>query len=246
MTDDPNLPNLNTNRIDGLTSLAKGVIGAAPYVGPILAEIVGHVIPKQRIDRITEFVQMLDERLKGLEREQIDARMQLTENVDLLEDAFTQAARATSAERIEYIANVVAHGVSVEEMNHAETKRMLWLLGQLNDSEIVFLRSYLPTTREDFTRDSEFQQRHAELLAPDATHMGSSEEEFEKEAIKTSYRQHLYDLGLIRRRFKSPKRGELPDFDAKTGMMKTNGSELARLGQMFLRYLDLIPEWYQY
>lgn len=237
---------LPANRIDGLTSLAKGVVGAAPFIGPTLAEIVGHIIPSQRIDRIAEFVRLLDERVRGLEGETMQVRMQQPDNVDLLEDAFTQAARATSHERLEYIANVVANGLSAEELNHAETKRMLWLLGQLNDSEVVILRSKLATTREDFDVDAEFREKHTQLLAPDATCMGSSDDEFAEAALKTSYRAHLHDLGLTRKRFKKPKRGEPPEFDDKTGMVKANGADITRLGKMLLRYLNLIPSWYRH
>ena len=183
--------------------------------------------------------------MQGLEQDAVQARMYEPIGVDLLEDAFTQAARATTQDRLEHIASVVANGIAAEELNQAESKRMLWLLGQLNDAEIVLLRSRLAMTREDYQRDAEFQKQHADLLAPDATHTGSSQEEFEEAALKASYRQHLHDLELIRQRFKKPKRGEFPEFDEKTGMMKASGSDVTRLGKMFLNYLDLIPEWYQ-
>lgn len=236
---------LTTNRADGLTSIAKSFVGAAPFVGPTLAEIVGHIIPNQRMDRIAEFVRLLDERVKGLEQEAMQARMQQPDNVDLLEDAFIQAARATSHERLEHIANIVANGISAEELNYAETKRMLWLLNQLNDAEVVILRGKLAICREEIEQDAEFRGKHERLLTPDLTHLGSSEEEFEEAALKASYRNHLHDLGLTRSRFKRPRSGELPEFDDKTGMMKANGADITRLGKMLLRYLNLIPSWYQ-
>lgn len=245
MNQDSQNSELSTNRVDAVTSLAKGVLGAAPFVGPTLAEVVGHVIPNQRIDRIAEFVRLLDERVRGLEKDAVQTRMQAPPGVDLLEDAFTQAARATTQERLEHIANVVANGIESEVLNHAEAKRMLWLLGQLNDAEIILLRSRLAMTREDYERDADFQKQHTDLLALDATHMNSSEEEFEEAALRASYRQHLHDLGLIRQRFKKPKRGDFPEFDEKTGLMKASGSDVTRLGKMLLRYLNLIPEWYR-
>lgn len=236
---------LAANRVDGLTSLAKGILGAAPFIGPTLAEIVGHIIPNQRIDRIVKFVRLLDERLQKFEQETLQTQIQEPANVDLLEDAFTQAARATSQERLEHIANLVANGISSEDLKQSESKRMLWLLGQLNDAEIILLRGNLPMTREEYDLDEEFRRQHSELLAPDTIHMGSSEDELEDAALKTSYRQHLHDLTLIRKRFRKPKKGQFPEFDEKTGMMKASGSDVTRLGKMFLTYLDLIPEWYQ-
>ncbi|MBU6172405.1 MAG: hypothetical protein KGQ60_01290 [Planctomycetes bacterium] len=239
-------PKLGNTTIDIITSLAKGTTGMIPYVGSLVAEIVGNVIPNQRVDRIVQFVQLLEERLGNIEKDGLEKRLREPAAVDLLEDAFTQAARATSRERLEHVANVIANGLSDEELQQAEAKRMLWLLGQINDSEVIILRSRLVLTREDVQADAEFRNKHAELLAPDATHMGSSVDDFDEAALKSSYRQHLHDLGLLRSRFAKPKRGELPEFDEKTGMMKASGADVTRLGKMLLRYLSLIPNWYRH
>lgn len=238
-------PKLKSGSTDLITSLTKGTMGAVPILGPLISEIIGNVIPNQRVDRIARFLELLEQRLSGLEKEILQKNLSSPESVDILEDAFTQAARATSQERLEQISNVVANGLSPAELNQGQTKRMLWLLGQLNDSEIVLLRSKLAMTNEDIGRDREFRQKHESLLAPIATHMASSQDEFEEAALKSSYRQHLHDLGLIRHRFKRPKRGEFPEFDDRTGMMKISGSEVTRLGKMLLGYLNLIPEWCQ-
>jgi len=240
----PDQPNLGNTSTDIIVSLMKGGVGAIPVIGSMIAEVVGNVIPNQRVDRISEFVRLLDERLRLIKQSILDAKFREPAVVDLLEDAFLQAARATSHERLEYIANVVANGMSAEELEEAEAKRMLWLLGQLNDSEIIILRSRLVMTREDANVDAEFRDRHTELLTPDTTVMGSSQKEVEEAALKASYRQHLHDLGLIRHRFQKPKRGELPEFDEKTGTIKASGSDVTRLGKMFLRSLNLIPDWY--
>ena len=240
----PEPPKLGNTTTDIIASLAKGTTGMVPIVGSLIAEIVGNVIPNQRVDRIVRFVELLEERLGKVEQEVLQARFAQEAVVDLFEDAFTQAARATTQERLEHIANIVAQGIAPEEFDEAETKRMLWILGQVNDAEIVVLRSRLAQTGEDHDADREFHEKHKILLAPNATHLGSSDDEFEEAALKDSYRQHLHDMGLLRKRFRKPKRGELPEFDDKTGMMKAGGSDVTRFGKMFLRYLNLIPDWY--
>jgi hypothetical protein len=216
-----------------------------PVVGSLISEIVGNIIPNQRVDRIDRFIQLLGQRLENLEKDFLDTRLKEPAAVDLLEDAFMQAARATNQERIEHIANVIANGLAEESLQQAEAKRMLWLLGQINDSEVIILRGRLATTNDEAVKDEEFRIKHAELLAPTSTHMDSSEDQFEEAALKSSYRQHLHDLGLLRHRFAKPKRGQLPEFDDKTGMMKASGSNVTRLGKMLLRYLNLIPDWYR-
>ena len=107
----------------------------------MIAEIIGNVIPNQRVERIVRFVKELENRLGKLEAENLQAKVTDPAVVDLLEDAFIQASRATSEDRITHIDEVIANGITSDELNKAEVKRMLWLLGQLNDAEIVILRS---------------------------------------------------------------------------------------------------------
>ena len=237
------LPSLNVNTSDYVTSLAKGAFGAIPFAGPIAAEIIGHVIPNQRADRIVRFVQLLEERVKHLEQDSFRERCSEANSVDLIEDALFQAARAKSEDRLEQLANIVANGLCNDDLKQAEASKMIWLLEKLNDTEVILLRARLVQMNEDVQRDAEFRERHASIIAPRATHMGSSWEEIEEEALHKSYTQHLVELGLLRPNFKRPRKNEFPEFDLKTGMIKASGHDVTLLGKMFLRYLSLIPEW---
>lgn len=239
-------PKLGNTSTDIMVSIAKGTVGAIPYVGSLIAEIVGNVIPNQRVDRIAEFVRLLEERLAKVEKENLRERFTEPAAIDIMEDSFTQAARATTRERLEHIANIVAHGLSAEELNQAEVKRMLWLLGQLHDAEIIILRGRLPMTNGDFAADGEFQRTHANLLTPIVLHTGSTEDDIEDAAIRGSYLQHLHDLGLLKYRFDRPKKDEIPEFDPETGRLKARGSQVTRLGRILLRYLNQVPEWYRW
>lgn len=69
--------------------------------------------------------------------------------------------------------------------------------------------------------------------------MGSTQAELDKHAIYMSYTDHLVRLGLLRPRFRKPKKGELPEFDEKTGMLKASGYDVTPLGRLMLRYIDL-------
>lgn len=59
---------LEDRPIDYVTTAAKGALGAVPFVGSLLAELAGNVIPNQRIDRITKFAVLLESRLSELEQ----------------------------------------------------------------------------------------------------------------------------------------------------------------------------------
>jgi wyosine [tRNA(Phe)-imidazoG37] synthetase (radical SAM superfamily) len=125
------------NRRDIIVSASKAVASFIPYVGPFMAEIIGVVIPNQRWDRISEYVRILNEKVVNLEE-----KINNQESVDLLEDSLLQSARALTRERKEYIASMLKNGLMKEEQTHAEKKKLLSILGELNDIEIIFLKYY--------------------------------------------------------------------------------------------------------
>ena len=52
-------------------------------------------------------------------------------------------------------------------------------------------------------------------------------------------------LGLLQPRFDRPKGDKLPEFDEKTGTLKSRGVELTHLARMLLQAVDLAgPEDY--
>jgi len=224
---------LQPNKTDLAVAFSKGLLGAIPYIGPIVAEVVSTLIPNQRLDRIQRFLEKLEERVKELDRERIEKEFRKPEFIDLLEDGFYQAARALSEERLEYIANLVANGISKEDAEYIRFKKVLSILGSLNDIEVLFLIMYGRLEIGDHT----FMDRHKDVLSPRAATLGFSEEELEAAFIQDSYKARLVELGLLRPRFTRPRKGELPQFDDKTGMLKASGYELTPLGRMLLKYI---------
>ena len=80
---------------------------------------------------------------------------------------------------------------------------------------------------------------HRGVLSPPATVFGTSEEDVDQNAIHRAYRNDLQRIGLLRAKFKKPKKGELPEIDIETGMVKVQSLEITRLGRLLLRYIDL-------
>ncbi len=225
---------LGDDRTDMLASLTKGVLGAVPVIGPIAAEIVGVVIPEQRLDRIKRFLVELEKRVKDVEQQELRAKCSKEEFVDLLEDGFWQAARALSKDRLEHIASIIANGLKDEDVEYIKYKKLLSLLEQLNDNEVLFLIMY----GKNEYGDQGFMDEHPEILKPIPIHSMSPDDEIEQKQIQDSYKSKLAGLGLIKPRFKKPKKGELPEFDIKTGMVKASGYELTTLGRMLLKMMD--------
>lgn len=85
--------------------------------------------------------------------------------------------------------------------------------------------------------DSDFFDKHADVLNHPVLSMGSPQEAIDREAITTSFKKHLVELGLLCPKFKITSKGELPEFDWMTGMMKEYGYDITSLGKLILRYL---------
>jgi hypothetical protein len=64
------------------------------------------------------------------------------EGVDLIEEGAYQAVRALTDERKQQIAKVVANGLASEDQSKLRQKRLLKILGDLDDQELVILQAY--------------------------------------------------------------------------------------------------------
>lgn len=227
---------INNNKTDYLVSAAKGMLGAAPYVGPIITELIGNIIPNQRIDRISKFIQLLDERIKNIEKPTIEQRLSDTDFVDLFEDSFFAAAKSLTDERRSYIASLLTNSLSSKDIAVSKAKILLHLLNELSDPEIILLQFYAIALTED--RDL-FYEKHKSVIEGTDAYLGSSKEELDNAALEAIRRAHLERLDLIQPHFAATRRGELPEFDTKTGKIKTSFYQITWLGRLLLRFIDL-------
>lgn len=148
-------------------------------------------------------------------------------------------AKAVTEERKEYIASIIKSSLSEEQMEYVEYKKLLSLLGELNDIEVIILTSYERYHTDD---RNDFFEKHQAILTPPDVHFGSSQEALDKATIYQTYKHHLARLGLLEPHFKKPGRSELPEFDEKTGMLKASGYDITPLGRLLLRHIDLVKE----
>ena len=199
------------------------------------------MIPNQKTERIVLFVEILNDKLKYLEQEVIEQKLKTEEFTDLLEDGFVQASRALTKERLEYIASLLKNSLTDEELEHIEKKKLLSLLGELNDAEIIWLQSYCFMIRS-FGSDKykAFYEKHQTVLEPVRVRIGSSRrKQLTKMLFKKVYKDNLIKLGLIKEKYKSIKKGEIPEFDEKTGRLKTSGLTSTTLGKLLIKCIDL-------
>ena len=219
---------LQENRRDLVASLARAVAGAVPWGGGFLSELFTKIIPGQRVDRIAAYVRALDERLNSLEAVTKDEIFSDPRRIDLIEEGALQAARATAADRIAAIAELVANGLDKGEIETVRHKRLLLLLSEIDDDQLLLLNAYGQSYGGDGSAAWD------KVDQPEPTHMGSSLEEFDTRELFQLGRENLLRLGLLKRHFRTPRKGEAPKFDNRTGHFE-HSVEISPMGRMLLR-----------
>lgn len=219
---------LSENKSDDLASLLRGTVSVVPWVGGFFAELITTIIPNQRMDRFSEYLKILGEKISNIEEHVIKAKLQDKEFVGLLEESLYSAVRAVTQERKEHIASIVKNSVTDDAADYARDKYLLFLLNELNDIEVLLLQSY---TRHN---DEEFHNKHEDVIWKPLM-----SEDLDIRVVHENYKEHMVRLGLLKHRFKKPKKGEFPEFDEKTGMIKAQGHDITTLGRVLLRHSDL-------
>lgn len=218
---------------DQLVAIGKGAVSLVPLVGGPLAEIIGSVVPNQRADRITTFVRELDERIKAVAEAVRESLVKNKAKIDLIEEGGYQAARAISSERIAQIVEAVARGLEENDADVIRRRRLLVILGELDDDEIALLNAYGRTyggaDRGAFER----------INRPERPHMQSSVAVRENDRLYQVGKEHLLRLELLKRNYGSVKKGQTPEFDPKEGDFK-HTVEVSYLGRLLLKEIGMI------
>lgn len=230
---------LKQDKTDALVATAKSVLGAVPFAGPLLSELVGNLIPNQRLDRLTKYVKELEARLSRIDREKIDNALNSEEGIDLFEEGFVQASRSLTDERRKYVANVVANGVDDQTIEYSESKYILNLLQELNEQEIIWLRFFMVPT---IGGDEQFRKKHKNVLDPVRAHLGSDQRTIEKASLQDSYKDHLERIGLIRSHYLMDRNTGMPEFDKFSGKPSVSYRGLTPIGRMILKQIGFTDE----
>jgi hypothetical protein len=223
---------LDNHYVDHLAAIGRSVASVVPFAGGLLAEVVGTVIPGQRADRIAAYLRELNTRVELL-ADQVKAGLASNaEKIGLIEEGGFQAARATSSNRISQIVEAVARGIAEEDAEIVRRKRLLLILGELDDDEIGLLnaygRSYGGMDRLAFESVSR----------PMPVHMQAPPSLFEQNELYEAGVSHLSRLQLLSKNYGHVKRGEMPPFDPQTGDFK-HTVEISLLGRMLLTEIGL-------
>jgi len=171
-------------------SVAKITLSYIPFVGPALAELVSVTIPNQRMDRFAEFMRQLNERVDEIEMVLKNEGKEYPERIALIETGAEQSTRARSNERIKRIASIVIRGINNTEQEALELHRLLRILPQIDDQELLLLYY--------FAGDGQKKREISTALnLPEELRHGSDRELFKKHQLFVLGIEHLSALGLL-------------------------------------------------
>jgi hypothetical protein len=196
---------LGNNTTDRITAIARALIGAVPGAGSVLAEVITNAIPKQRLDRIADFVVLLAQEVEKLSAAE---KLSHSTSLPLIEEGISQASRAFSDERRKFLAKCVAKGVDADDMAKLGELKLLQLLGELGDDDLLLLDA-------NNERDGWAKLR---ALQPPMVFVNDNDEVRAREELhRASYRK-LVSLGLLNFSMNTDELG-LPKYE-RTGELQ--------------------------
>jgi hypothetical protein len=213
-----------------------GLVGLTPIIGSLIAEVVSEIIPRRREARIISMLEKLSEKVIGLESE-FEVKLRTPEYVALLEDGFIQSSKSLTAERLDYIASLLKNSIPEEDNEHIWHQKLLSILGDLNDAQVIILKRY-SFHSADVEGIQSFIQQHQDILRVPTIVMGASDEDVEHLTRYNVYRDGLVSVNLLEPKYKKLSKSELPEFDYRTGRIETSGYQITRLGRALLEFID--------
>lgn len=141
-------PSLKTSAADHAERVLRAITSAvdvvAPGVGSIFGELIGTVIPNRRSQRFEEFLTRLARRINTTDQ-RLDALIERlgAEQIALFEDGARGAVRATSSERIDRIARLVARGLTADEIEAERSRVLVDLLERLTEADLRYLDGFI-------------------------------------------------------------------------------------------------------
>ena len=231
--------NLQNNKIDLIVSAAKAAAGTVPIAGSFLSEIIGNIIPNQRVDRLAKYMKNLEDKLTEIPTNKINDLLKNENFIDLIEEGFIQASRAITDERRLYIASIILNGINEESLQLSESKYLLKILSELNDIEIIWLRYFLVPT---ISGDEDFRNKHENILKEIQVYIDCDNDTMIKAALQRSYKEHLERLELIDYRISLDRSTNMPKFNRFDGKPQKKYPMITTLGKLLLKQIGIIEQ----
>jgi hypothetical protein len=176
---------------------------------------------EQRLDRVVDFLRLMEGNFqrRATNLETVKKHLRDEYGIDLLEEGMLQAARAVSEERRRRLANLLTTSFSQEDLKYAESKKMLNLLRDLTDPELLMLVFYATPPAMGSEYHNRLTEMHPDVLQPADLSLGTSQDEIDLGALQDSYKNTLLRLDVLEEEKKILR--------------------ITSLGELLLRYVDI-------
>lgn len=215
MTINPEKPDLGVSGADVTVAVARSVLSIVPVLGQTLQEVVTAIVPNQRGERVEKYLLFLSQQLDRLQIAVEEIKR--PESVDLIEEGAYQAVRALTDDRKLQIAKVVANGIASDDQSKLRHKRLLKILSDLDDQELLILEAYA----------SDFVQSRLQEISPGPVSEAAPRSDKDRSEFYEWSKANLHQRGLI-----------------TTGLNpggRHRSTSLTGLGRAVLRAADLLP-----
>lgn len=171
-----------------------GLLSAAPVVGPILAGIVGSVIPNAKLDRTTRFVNDLAERLRLLQNDVDEEYVHQADFAAMVEDILDRVTRRKNDAKLKYFAAALATSTTRARPSSGDRDRFVDLLDELRPTHLSVLAGIARGTPPPNARDP-FTVGTATFDAIAAATAGSESEDVAQDMRDLEVRGLLHSMG---------------------------------------------------
>lgn len=196
---------LKTNHTDIITSALSATVGCIPVAGGFMSEIVQNVIPRQRQDRIVDFISNLGDELERLEIsvEELKEKFNNPKYSAFTWNCLRDFTNDVYEEKIEFYRNLCVNAITNDEKNLIHCERILKILSELDFYEIQYLRFYEnPSIDIAEVKQDVIDKIGFDILKPVYT-MGMSEAQRDQETYKQITLNNLCNAGLLEKEVKS-------------------------------------------
>jgi hypothetical protein len=119
-------------------AVVKGGLGAIPFVGSLLAELLGATVPNRRMNRVENMVNLMIAKDSGIDVETLKEKLQDEEFQDLFEKGVYAASKATAEERIRAVSRLMINAAD-GSIDTRYIEKYLLILESMDDLELIFL-----------------------------------------------------------------------------------------------------------
>ena len=173
----------------------KGGLASIPGVGGFIVEMINVTIPNKRLNRVEKLFHKLSSRVSDIEEQLLEQKFTCDDFTDICEEVVAQSITANSDQRLEYLAFILEDGIRQEQIEFFKVKRLLKILDDVNDVEVILLQSY-----ERENNSEGFRRKHLNVF--DCSKM-NPEKAKEHKVMLNNYESHLINLGLIGKSYDS-------------------------------------------